>query len=891
MTTKLRALFLALIRLIVVWLVDGLSLYGMAALLPGMHIESSPLASAWTVALAAALVLGVVNFTIRPILLLLTLPFGFIAVLLSGFVINGLTLWLSAGLLPAFQIYNLWTALLGGFVFALINTLLTNLITIDDDDSFFQNLVEQRARRQQIFPDAHDPSQGLLMIEIDGLSYHHLQKALHDGYMPTVSRLIREQGYKIHRVETGIPSMTSACQAGILYGDNYDIPSFRWYDRSLNRFIVSQMDAAMLDQRFSKGQGLARGGSSIANMLNGDALKSQFVIATFRNAPPEERKLRARDLYLLMLDPYFFLRSIILFFGDALMEVFQYLLQIVRNVQPRLNRLHNGYPLMRAALTSFLKDISAYLILLDVLRGTPALYHTYAGYDEMAHHAGPWTWDAFRELRRLDRMIARLLAVIGEKAPRPYELILLSDHGQSFGFTFLQRYGQTLGDFIQSQLPQGAQVAASASSDDGSTGVISMMDELSNIEDQSVGGAAGRAVLQGANRLLRRGVDQRLGAADNAPAEVKVAFSGNLANVYFTNLDHRPRVSELNARYPGLLDALVQHEGVGFVVGLNDDDQPVCFGKGGACNLHSGAATGENPLTPFTCEYAPLDLRLEQVRRVADFPHAGDLIVNSPLYPDGTVAAYEELIGNHGGLGGEQTDAFILAPADVPVPPTRNSIDVYAILNARRGLIPAAPAPGAAAAAAASDWSLRNLWAGLAQVELWFSRALRMLVFDRRAYAEIAADRLMTGPALLIGLLAAALQTWDLRERPYWALIYLAMMFVSAALTWLAGRLLKSKQDFTPLIRSLLFARISSLWLLLGLIPSGEGVASLIAALVGFLTSWLAATTALKLKGWKTIILPFSSFFLAVFLTYAIAALLWSTAFTIEALSRQFGLQ
>ncbi len=285
MTTKLRALFFALIRLILVWLVDGLSLYGMAALLPGMHIEPSPLASAWTVALAAALVLGVVNFTIRPILLLLALPFGFIAMLLSGFVINGLTLWMAAGLLPAFQIYSLWTALLGGFVFALINTILTNLITIDDDDSFFQNLVEQRARRQQVFPDAHDPSQGLLMIEIDGLSYHHLQKALHDGYMPTVSRLIHEQGYKIHRIETGIPSMTSACQAGILYGDNYDIPSFRWYDRSLNRFIVSQMDAAMLDERFSKGQGLARGGSSIANMLNGDALKSQFVIATFRHAP------------------------------------------------------------------------------------------------------------------------------------------------------------------------------------------------------------------------------------------------------------------------------------------------------------------------------------------------------------------------------------------------------------------------------------------------------------------------------------------------------------------------------------------------------------------------------------------------------------------------------
>ncbi len=176
-------------------------------------------------------------------------------------------------------------------------------------------------------------------------------------------------------------------------------------------------------------------------------------------------------------------------------------------------------------------------------------------------------------------------------------------------------------------------------------------------------------------------------------------------------------------------------------------------------------------------------------------------------------------------------------------------------------------------------------------MEVWFSRAFRALVFDRSAYAEIAADRLMTGPAVLIGLLSAALQTWDWNERPYWALVNLAMMFVTAAVTWLAGRLLKSKQDFSPLIRALLFARISSLWLLLALIPSADMIATLIASLVGFIASWLAATTALKLKGWKTIILPFTSFFLAIFLTYAIGALLWSAAFTIEALSRQFGLQ
>ena len=67
----------------------------------------------------------------------------------------------------------------------------------------------------------------------------------------------------------------------------------------------------------------------------------------------------------------------------------------------------------------------------------------------------------------------------------------------------------------------------------------------------------------------------------------------------------------------------------------------------------------------------------------------GDLIVNSALYPDGTVAAFEELIGSHGGLGGEQTDSFLLHPPDMPAPETRNSEDFFHVLNARRGLAPA----------------------------------------------------------------------------------------------------------------------------------------------------------------------------------------------------------
>ena len=123
------------------------------------------------------------------------------------------------------------------------------------------------------------------------------------------------------------------------------------------------------------------------------------------------------------------------------------------------------------------------------------------------------------------------------------------------------------------------------------------------------------------------------------------------------------------------------------VCGYDHDGVSVALGKDGARNLHTGEVTGEDPLRPYAPEdlkgygHATLETRAWQVRRVMDFPHAGDLMVISTVYPDGTVAALEELIGNHGGLGGEQTDAFLFHPSDMAVPPTRNSTDVFHILN------------------------------------------------------------------------------------------------------------------------------------------------------------------------------------------------------------------
>lgn len=877
-------------RLIVLWIVDVVSLLVTAAILPGFALEPVEGRSVLAVAVAAAFLLGLVNLLIRPAILLLALPLGLIAVSLLGFFVNTIALRITAQLLPGFVIDNWWVAFAAGLILALVNTVFTNFLTIDDEGSFYEALVERLARRSSFDLD-EEPGRGLVMLEIDGLSYHQLKQALQMGLMPTVSRMMRQEGYVLSRIDCGLPSQTSACQSGILFGDNHDIPAFRWYDKDLGRLMVSGSDAPLINARYARGNGLLRGGSSINNMMNGDAAKSLLTLADFRTEDAAQKRRRAEDIYLLMLNPYFFVRTLVLFFGDALLELWQGFKQHLRNEQPRQNRLHGAYPLLRAATTVVMRDIATYLTSLDIIRGTPALYVTWPGYDEVAHHSGPWSSDAFGVLRNYDRVIARIRKVIARKAPRPYELILLSDHGQSFGATFKQRYGYDLKGFIEGQLPGGARVAQSLGGDDGAIAVAAMAGELQNVQDQQMSGRMGRAVVGRTQRLLLQGAERRAPLEFDSEAKVTVCGSGNLAQVYFHLYPRKITLNELNAAYPGLVDALVAHEGVGFVVAYVEDGTPVVFGKQGARDLHSGMVTGEDPLAP----YGDVTLRALQVRRIADFPHAGDLIVNSTLYPDGTVAAMEELIGNHGGLGGEQTDAFLLHPGDMAAPETANSADLFAILNARRGL-PAAEEKLAAIAAEEQmrSWAPATLWQGLRGTRVWLGRALRALTLSRSAYREVAADPLMTGPALVIAFATSLVQSFVANPDPTQTLIGTAVRLVGwllgALIVFGAGRLLGGRGSYTATLRAMGFAQVVLLLRLLAFVPAASSLAHFVTSILGFVSHWMASVEAQELRGWRGLLLPVAQLAVLILSIAVLGNLIIGAEFTIEALLRQAGL-
>ncbi|WP_052436553.1 alkaline phosphatase family protein [Georgenia sp. SUBG003] len=418
-------------------------------------------------------------------------------------------------------------------------------------------------------------------------------------------------------------------------------------------------DAAVIQQRLSDGRGLlADGGVSISNIFTGDAPKA-FLTMSEVPAARASGKGPSRGYATFFVNPYGLARSLVLSAGEMLKERHQGRRQRRRDVLPRIER-HGSYILLRAVTNVLLRDLNAGLIVEQMMAGAPSVFCDFTDYDEIAHHAGPTRPESMASLEGLDHLIG-VLQSASEQAPRPYEFVVLSDHGQSQGATFRQRHGQSLEELVR-ELVKGGTVAAATDVTE-TAGPANTL--LSQVGQQ--GGATGTVV----RRTLRgRSVGEEVhlepepAAGAQAPgreaaeADAVVIASGNLAMVYLTRFPGRMTREEIDAAYPGLVDALVAHPGIGDVVVDTAGHGHVALGRGGARYLDEDRVEGADPVEPFG-ERAP-----REVRRHARLAHVGDLVINSPLdRATEEVAAYEELVGNHGGLGGWQTQAVLLHPA------------------------------------------------------------------------------------------------------------------------------------------------------------------------------------------------------------------------------------
>ena len=621
-----------------------------AAIVPGIEIDSI-----LSAALAVILV-GLFNALVRPVLLAIVAPWSLVAMGILVIVMQIVSFFVIAQLSPGVHVSRPSIAFVGSIVYTIINMTLISLFGIDRGGSYFGALVQMMRTKHGVKP---TDKQGLVVLQIDGLAHPILAGRIRAGSVNTMAGWVRDGSHRLSRWEALLPSMTSASQLGILHGNNDGIPAFRWFERDRQKLMVSSnpKDAAEIVARASNGEGLlSNDGVSICNLVTGDAQRSYLTTAALAEGARGLGDSKA--FYGFFLSPTGYMRALALFLGEFGKERYQAFRMRRRGVIPQLHRGYK-YAGMRAASNVLLRDVNTSLIIEEMYRGANVIYADFTDYDEIAHHSGPERVEAFDALDGIDTAFATI-AKVAQEGPRKYRIIVLSDHGQSLGATFKQRYGESLADLIRRLMGGRAKVASMGTHAEGSAFVNAFLSEVSGARGAS-GSVARRAF---ASRTTSDGLVDIDSKDDEQPAlaeegSIAVVGSGNLGLVYFTGHDHRLTLEELESMHPNLVASLAAHPGVSMVLVRSGSRGGVVIGARGARYLDDGRVEGEDPTEPFGPN------TLLSLRREDAMKHAPDLLLISQYDPElGEVAAFEELIGSHGGLGGFQTRPFILHPSD-----------------------------------------------------------------------------------------------------------------------------------------------------------------------------------------------------------------------------------
>ena len=596
--------------------------------------------------------ISIFNAILWPIIIKIFMP-----VLVWTFGIG--TLILNGGIFAVFGPYfglNIsgWGIILAPLTIALITIILSTLLTPEDDAAYYQSVLResQRKRKGEIkdYP-------GVIIVEVDGLAYDVLREAIDRGHMPTVKSMIDSKTHTLKKWETDLSSQTGASQAGILHGNNENITAFRWIEKENDNQMMQCSGVTkvkILEERISDGNGLlVENGASRSNLFSGD---TDNVIFTFSKIT-DLRKLYNSAWFSIFSHPNNFANIVVIVFEDMVREIYSQLKHKILNIRPRISRGILYIP-TRAGTNVFMREINTETLIGDMLVGEiDVAYSTYLGYDEIAHHSGVRDEDAWFALKGMDTQIKRLLK--GNKySPREYEFVIQSDHGQTNGATFKQRYGQSFEDFIKSLLPQDISMYAKMSSNEDHFAevYIPFSDKIEYIKNRS-----------------KKDEKKEL-----SESEVIVLASGNLAMIYLTQWSHRLTYEEINNMFPELIHEIVNNEYIGFILVRSSQKGDMAIGKNGTYYLDNDEIEGENPLEGFG------DNIVHHLRRNSSFKYTPDILVNSFYDAEkDEVCAFEELVGSHGGVGGSQSEPFILYPSEWNVPDEEivGAENIYKILK------------------------------------------------------------------------------------------------------------------------------------------------------------------------------------------------------------------
>jgi hypothetical protein len=524
-----------------------------------------------------------------------------------------------------------------------------------------------------------DGRRGIVALQIDALSYADLRRAMTLGYCPTISRLLRDEGFHLRRWFSGLPSATPYCQAGIFHGENAGIPAFRFFDKATRRVITCNAPHGVqyIRDRIHAPGALANG-SSYVNLLDGDARTVAFTVATREKMSVYRRLGGTRMLLLIAIHPIRVLRMAFQSVVEWLREEWE---RAAATLASRTTHAEGIFPFVRILSNVIVRELQTMAIVLDVWLGVPVIYSTYMQYDELAHHFGPSSTGALSDLKRTYARIAEIWRMIQDGAPRRYDLVILSDHGMTPAKSYRVLFRESLGSTVTRLMSSGPAAAMSSSS--SGADVLTSASEDSEYADVGPGIVESVAQLsrgrhkgwRRAMRSVRDWLRSRYGLREIVfpekyrvvgRHELVVTYSSCLALIYFDDTSDQLEREDIMRvpRRAYLYRALLEHPGIGLVATRSEKGVELESSRGRAVIARGSEEVrvleGENPLTA----YGTSDPVVRAVRDLVLQPNSGDMVLFG-AYDGYDIVSFDDQVGAHGSAGGDQVYPFIITPPDL----------------------------------------------------------------------------------------------------------------------------------------------------------------------------------------------------------------------------------
>ena len=521
-----------------------------------------------------------------------------------------------------------------------------------------------------------DRGDGFVVIQIDGLPHTILMEALSEGYMPFTQSMLTSGSFNVSRYRCGIPGNTPATQSGIMYGNNDGIPAFRWLNKADDRLVSfkNPRSAQNVEKEVARGRrGILEQGSSYVNLISGGASRSVFTLSTFLTQDMQKRLsgLTIFSLFILNIVPV--LRTVFSSLLELIRETFEYL--EVR-LKGGAQKSEGFFPLVRIFSNVLFFEVATVGALIDMSQGRRAIYLTYNGYDEAAHQRGPKTKYALKALRGIDRGIKKVARQAQrKKRGMRYDLFVLSDHGHHPSIPFRYQYGETLESFVYSKIKEGRITQYQTQGQVKDYLLMALTSTLWSFADQNL------FFLRNLFKRVATYMDRNLGTEEEKgkAGNIAIVNSSPMSNLYFSFSRERVNLEEVERVYPGLVGALVRHDGVGLVMGHSNGNPMILSKRGRVTYLASGKEIdGRDPLEEFSdAPYVE-----HEILKQFSMTQAGDIVLYGAL-KESHVVNFEEQMGGHGGVGGMQNYPFILYPRgiDFPFRKIKNARELYEMFS------------------------------------------------------------------------------------------------------------------------------------------------------------------------------------------------------------------